>query len=212
MRILILITLLTSVSGALAEVTFDPPEGWILEEAKASSPGTDPGAGVTAMKYHAPDGSLQVTVAESAPIRSVPAMDESIAGAIRGMKNGGYLQERLENCEVLGLPATHLVGEFRSEDYEGAYYADTYLIPTEEALVMISVVVDDAAGGRELGDGILDRIGGLSGPVELSEHRAEREVSVAESIGYYGFFAVLGLGLFSMVRRGAAKRRASSDS
>ena len=95
--------------------------------------------------------TTQITVAALPAVDSLSAASEVTAGQVSGMEKGGFVNESVTDIEVSGFPAKQIVGEFRSDAYEGAYSVDTKVVFTDEATVTISVSVYDDDSNGEIG-------------------------------------------------------------
>lgn len=199
MRILLLLVAFAFPSTLKAQVQVNPPADWTEMETPTELPPE-----ITFLKKIAPeDQSIQVTVTAMKPVRTTSGADEFVAGQISGMKKGGFILESVSDTEVAGFPAKHIRGEFRSDQYEGAYLADTKVIFSDQATVSVSVSIDDARGGRELGDGVLTWIEVAGAPASLSDQPTSpsKNFSIGEKIGRYTVYAAIGAALIGIVRR-----------
>lgn len=199
MRVLLLIVTFVLPATLKAQVEMNPPTDWVVLETPTELPPK-----VTFLKKIASeDQSIQVSVAATAPASTTSAADEVVAGMISGMKKGGFILDSVSETEVFGFPAKHIRGEFRSDQYEGAYLADTKVIFSDQATVSVAVSIDDARGGRELGDKVFDWIKVAGAPASLSDQRTNpsENFSIAERIGSYMVYAAIGAVLIGVVRR-----------
>lgn len=209
MRFISFIFIFLLPSLTTAQVKVNPPTGWI----ELKKPSELPPEIIYVKKVASEDQSIQVSVVAMNPVGSVSDIEEVVAGQISGMKKGGFVLESIVDVEVDGFPAKHIVGEFRSDQYEGAYLADTKLVFSDQATVSISVSIDDARGGRELGDSIIDWITISGSPVTLGKAlpTVATSRSIAEKIGYYGFWVVVGAAAVGAVRRRIQRRKSNKS-
>ncbi|HWB02068.1 MAG TPA: hypothetical protein VG796_03525 [Verrucomicrobiales bacterium] len=182
--------LLLLLSGKLfAGVLFDPPDGWT--QSKSSQVGAASIA--VAERYQSKDDSVQVTVVRGVSRDAPPDFTVAVAGTISGMKKNGYQHSTTIELTHRGFPVRHLQGEFRSPEYNGAYLADTYIVFSNAGLTTLSVMIHDAAGSRELGAGLLERViligeppqsNGASGPADQHSRIYRESVQAGKYIAY----------------------------
>lgn len=145
---------------------------------------------------------MEVFVLVTKPLNTTKDANEFVTGLITGMKKNGYIGESATDTEIEGFPARHLIGEFRSDEYEGAYLADTKILFSDAGTVTISVKIDDARGGRELADSPLDWISVSGSPVTLkiSSDQASTSFSIGEKLGRYTVYVALAVALVTIIR------------
>jgi hypothetical protein len=188
-----------------AQVRIDPPDDWIELETPLELPPEIKYLKKVASK----DKSIQVTVVAMRSVETLSGANEHVSGQINGMKKGGFILNSVNEIEVNGFPARHVIGEVRSDQYEGMYLADTVIIFSDEAAISVSVMVDNAHGGRELGASVLDWISITGSPAILSDRAINPSTTynIAERVGYYAVWVVIGLAVVGVIRRGSARRR-----
>jgi hypothetical protein len=206
MRFILLISVVLFPSVLTAQVRLDPPDDWI----ELDAPSELPPEIIYLKKVASEDESVQVTVVATKPLDTLSGVNDYVSGQVKGMKKGGFILNSVNEIEVKGFPARHVIGEVRSDQYEGAYLADTSIIFSDEATISVSVMVDDARGGRELGASVLDWITITGSPADLSDRAISPSstYSIAERVGYYGVWAVFVVAVVGVVRRGIASRKA----
>jgi hypothetical protein len=209
MRFILLISVVFFPAVLTAQVRLDPPDDWI----ELDAPSELPPEIIYLKKAASEDKSIQVTVVAMKPIETLSGANEHVSGQINGMKKGGFILNSVNEIEVKGFPARHVIGEVRSDQYEGAYLSDTRIIFSDEATISVSVMVDDARGGRELGKSVLDWIAITGSPAVLSDRVSSPSTtySIAERVGYYGVWVVVGLAVVGVIRRRIARRKSRRE-
>jgi formyltetrahydrofolate synthetase len=197
----------------LAQVQIDPPTKWIELEVPSKLP-----PGITYMrKVASADQSVQVSVLALKAIKSLSGAEEAVAEQIKGMKTGGFILDSVANTNINGFTAKHIVGEFRSDQYESAYLVESWILFSELATVSISVSIDSARGGRELADDVHRWINISGSPATLQDRPESLSMnhSIGEKIGRYTVYAAFGFALIGIVRkllqRGKATRAKPCD-
>lgn len=182
-----------------AEINLNLPSGWVIKD----SPTDLPAEILALKKASTADESVQLTVVALDPVASVKAANDVVAGQISEMTKGGYIHTRTEEVDFGGFPARHIVGEFRSDQYEGAYLSDNYVVFSDAATLTIAVSIDDSAGGRELASKIHDWVSIPGTPASLSSDQQQysENYEIGQKIGYYGFYALIGVVAIVLIRK-----------
>jgi len=188
------------VSCACAESLFNMPDGWTKSPDRKLE-----GTGISALEqYKSAAEDIQVSIMQHPSTSSEQSKVDTMAGLISGMKNRGYKHGSTTSSKFRGHDLRHLQGEFKLDGYEGVYLADTYVIFTDIATTTLSISIDDGSGGRELGSDILNRLklDAVVPDKNVNEDPTQtRSWQIGEKIGYSGFFAIVGLGVFSLIKR-----------
>ena len=208
MRPISLSLALASTSIVADEVKFNPPEEWI--EQAVPSPLPSP---LTYLKKVASeDQFIQVTVSALPSVDSSAAANEVTAGQISGMKKGGFVEENVTDIVVSGFPAKQIIGEFRSDDYEGVYLVDNKVVFSDEATVSVSVSVydHDARGEMEVVPPVLDWVSFPGSPAVLADSSSSvsRNFSIGEKIGSFVVYGVIGFAFVAAIRHYGQKKKA----
>lgn len=174
-----------------------PPE-WKQEESDRPL-----GGGGITIRHYTTHG-IQASIVDTPPALTAGQQEVSAEGAITGMQKNGYTHQKTLTETFDGRPMLHLVGEYRSKEFEGAYFSDVYLIFSSDVTTMVSVTVDDGLGGRELGNVVLANIKLSAPPPPLQAvsnlppanisyvNDSSSHYEIAKKAGYWGFSILLG--------------------
>jgi hypothetical protein len=198
-----LLTCLLVLSARAVTIESHPPEGWETNDLTDLPPEI-----LSAKKLLSPDQGVDVTVIGTKVAASPAEMEEMMRGQLAGMKKKGFILERSEETTFQGFPARHLIGEFRSPEFEGAYLMDSYTVFSDAATVALAVSVDDARGGRELGADLAKWITIPGAPLVFTGSAPQRSdaYSMGEMIGKYLVYGVVVLAIVQIIRRRSSKR------
>ena len=198
MRLLSLSFLLFFSSHLMARIEFHPPADWVEMEA----PSKMPPQVIYLKKVKSPDEVIQITVIATEPVLSVSQAQGYLSGALHGMRNKGHTEQLVSDTVIDGFPVKHIVGEFRSDEYEGAYLTETKIFFTDQAVVNVSVSIDDAGGGRDLAAPLFDWVKIPGSPVVFSavDPVYSKNYQMGQKVGQYSFWVVVAVGLFLLIR------------
>jgi hypothetical protein len=203
-----LIACLLVFTARASAIDFHPPAGWETNDLTGLPPELH-----SAKKSHSPDEGIEVTLIETKVAASATEMEAMMRGQLSGMEKKGFVLQESEEITIHGFPARHLRGEFRSPEFEGAYLVDSYTFFSDAATITLSISIDDAKGGRELGADVLKWLTIPGAPLAFNAAAPESSsaYSIGEMIGRGLVYAVFGLALLQFIRHQVAKRRKTAE-
>lgn len=203
-----LIACLLVFTAPASAIEFHPPAGWETNAVTGLPPELH-----SAKKSLSPDQGIEVTLIETKVAASATEAETMMKGQLSGMEKKGFVLQQRDEITLQGFPARHLRGEFRSPEFEGAYLVDSYTFFSDAATITLSISIDDAKGGRELGAEVLKWVSIPGAPLAFSKATPEssKAYSIGEMIGRYLVYGVVVLALLQAIRHGVAKRRKTTD-
>jgi len=183
----VIITLFIIASSLDAKSLYNMPKGW----AKSPSRSLEGTMMLALEQYKSPKEGIQITVIKNPRVASPDEIVNTVGGALAGMKKKGYHHISTVEKKFRGHEHRHLKGEYRSDEYEGAYLADTHIIFTPSGTVIMSISIDDASPELTLGAKLIDNL-------DIEDYNSDSDTKkiVEESpafqmgykIGYFGGF------------------------
>jgi hypothetical protein len=206
LRFISLFSIFALFAVVKAETLLDVPEGLT-----AMTPPDITGTKLRKIEsYSREDGLVTVTVVVYPPVSLSQEADGVVAGTIAGMKNKGFMSEKITNGALRGFDCRKIEGLIRSESYEGAFQHSSLLLFSTDAVYVIARNVHESTSFDPSIEDLANRLKIAGRPAILMT--APRQNSVAyeagQKIGQALFYVILVLVIVLIVWRVNAKKKA----
>ena len=203
-RFLPLLWIISTITS-LAHISFDMPTDWT----EVATQGLEGGDGMSIREFVHKDGIADIKIlTHDHVITSEYEAKQFVKGIQDGMEKHGYEHQFGQQVSLGEFHASRLTGVFRSGELDGEIYHDTYIIPTKEVTLTVSLNIHQDMVKKANQAELMKRMLITYEPSSITMEKATTTaMSVWELVGRSVVYAGCAVGILAIIRGSILRKR-----